>query len=224
MKMEVLANNYSERLLQSLNYLYQAHPEIKELRMRNANDYLFYNQPLPHQFSLNRQGSTSNYSYSFNQQSSFSRSSSHQLPKMSSGLGSTRLGSSPKSGSDRSLEGGPFTAPKEMEFRSPSGTNSNSAPLILSLGSFDPPKLQLQKSSSLSSTSSFAIIDYEEAWCLLQQPERSTNPEALKRLREELGLVCSKDLKYVENQDVLNLANLLKKAPRNQFLDIFNLN
>jgi GTPase SAR1 family protein len=224
MKIEVLANNYSERLLQSLNYLYQAHPEIKEMRMRNANDYLFYNQPLPPQFSLKRQGSTGSYSNYFNQQSSFSRSSSQQLPKMSSGLGSTRLGSSPKSGSDRSLESSPFPAPKEMEFRSPIGTNNSSAPPILSLSYFDPPKLQLQKSSSLSSTSSFAIIDYEEAWCLLQQPERSTNPEALKRLREELGLVCSKDLKYVENQDVLNLATFLKKAPRNQFLDIFNLN
>jgi hypothetical protein len=66
-------------------------------------------------------------------------------------------------------------------------------------------------------------VDYEAAWALLQ-PEKASNPEVLRTILEEDGLTSPLELKYAEKEDLLKLAEQLKKFPRKQFLSMFHLN
>jgi GTPase SAR1 family protein len=73
-----------------------------------------------------------------------------------------------------------------------------------------------------TATPSSTEVNYEEVWKLIQVGN-SSNPDALKALLDDFGMNDSNDVKYLEEDDVRNIANVLKKIPRKKLLDAFHL-
>jgi GTPase SAR1 family protein len=84
------------------------------------------------------------------------------------------------------------------------------------------PQETVGASEKPTTTSSSNEVNYEEVWELLQ-PGSSSNSDALRSLLDDFGITNSKGVKFLEEEDVRNIATLLKKIPRKQLLDAYHL-
>jgi hypothetical protein len=78
-------------------------------------------------------------------------------------------------------------------------------------------------SSLLSSSVSSAVVDYEAAWAVLQNPSRSTNFSALSELLECNGVVSADDLEFLFKDPELfeRVVSLLKNISQMKFRAMF---
>lgn len=59
--------------------------------------------------------------------------------------------------------------------------------------------------------------DFATAWDCLTDPKKAANADALSALLDELGVSAPDDLQYVETEQFLQLAALLKPIPQKKF-------
>jgi GTPase SAR1 family protein len=151
MKMDSLAGEFAERLIQSLYLLYHNYPNLKEKRLQNNHDYYFYNQTIA--FKVNDEITEKTQTLSLKEEN-----------------------------------------------------ESDYSPKVVKL----PP-------------STANIINYQEAWLLLQKNSKVLDVPALQELLNELGIDAAEEMKYLQESDLRRISLLLKTVPQKQFLQIFNL-
>jgi hypothetical protein len=61
-------------------------------------------------------------------------------------------------------------------------------------------------------------VDYEAAWCVLQNKTKSSDFDGLLALLDGLGIESGGYLQHLDEPDLLKLAAMLKKGPRGEFL------
>jgi GTPase SAR1 family protein len=149
LKMDSLAAEFAERLIQSLYLLYHNNPDLKEKRLQNNHDYYFYNQTI--------------------------------------------------------------TVKEKEEITEKT----------LSVQTLEE-KDELTSSYSLS-ISAANIINYQDAWLLLQKNSKVLDVPALQELLNELGIDAEEEMKYLQENDLRKISLLLKSVPQKQFLQILHL-
>jgi hypothetical protein len=58
------------------------------------------------------------------------------------------------------------------------------------------------------------VINYEEAWAVIEDPKCCKDPQAVTAFLNEIGLYAAADLSLVEKETLVSLADQFKAVPK----------